>query len=310
MGMFMFNIVDRSSMILYILIILSTIFMLFILNRSLNVYDFNNSEGFTQSERFISKYDADIYDDFYNKVYDTINIPTTQMTTIFTAINTKMVDKYNDTFLDIGCGTGVVSNELYIAGFNVYGLDKSENMVEYCNIKFPELNVKQGDALEPMTYDKGTITHILCTDFTIYQIQDKSSFFRNCYFWLKPYGRIFIHLVDKSKYNPIPLFAKPNLITDIQKYSNTRVTNSDVDFVDYRYKSDVKINEETVILTETFIDSNTTHIRQNQQTLYVDSIKDILNTAQYSGFIVVGQFNMKENKNDEYQYIYILERPM
>lgn len=305
--MFFFGIANRSSLILYFLLILST---LFVINHMIFMKENHTHEGFAQSERFIAKYDADIYDDFYNNVYDTINIPTTQMSTIIAAINTKTPDKYNDIFLDVGCGTGTVLNELYKAGFNVYGLDKSESMVEYCNTKNPELNIKQGDALEPMAYDKGTITHILCTDFTIYQIQDKSVFFRNCYFWLKPYGRIFIHLVDTNKYNPVPLFAKPQLFADIQEYSNTRVTNSDVDFTDYRYKSDVKINDKTVILTETFIDSNTANIRQNQQTLYTESIKDILNTAQYSGFIVVGQLNMKESKNDEYQYIYILERPM
>jgi hypothetical protein len=70
--------------------------------------------------------------------------------------------------------------------------------------------------------------------------------------------------------------------------------DSEVDFVDYRYKSDVKIDK-TVILTETFVDSSTANIRQNQQTLYVDSVKDILNTA-HSGFIVTGQLNMKESK--------------
>jgi SAM-dependent methyltransferase len=292
---------------MYVLLILST---LFVVNHTMFLTERHTNEGFSQTDRFVAKYDADIYDEFYNKVYDTINVPTTQLKTVLAAINTKPPDKSNDVFLDVGCGTGTVLNELYDKGYNVYGLDKSESMVEYCIAKNPELNVKQGDALEPMVYDKGTITHILCTDFTIYQIEDKASFFRNCYFWLKPYGRIFIHLVDKHKYNPVPLFAKPQLFEDIQNYSTTRVTNSEVDFVDYRYKSDVKINDKTVILTETFVDSSTANIRQNQQTLYVDSVKDILNTAQYSGFIVTGQLNMKESKNDEYQYIYILERPM
>jgi hypothetical protein len=127
-------------------------------------------------------------------------------------------------------------------------------MVEYCIAK-PRTEREAGRRPEPMVYDKGTITHILCTDFTIYQIEDKASF-RNCYFWLKPYGRIFIHLVDKHKYNPVPLFAKPQLFEDIQNYSTTS-DNSEVDFVDYRYKSDVKINDKTVILTETFVDSST-----------------------------------------------------
>jgi cyclopropane fatty-acyl-phospholipid synthase-like methyltransferase len=56
-----------------------------------------------------------------------------------------------------------------------------------------------------------------------YHIPDRGQgeFFRNCYFWLKPYGRIFIHLVDKHKYNPVPLFAKPQLFEDIQNYSTT-----------------------------------------------------------------------------------------
>jgi hypothetical protein len=145
-----------------------------------------------------------------------------------------------------------------------------------------------------MVYDKGTITHILCG---FYHIPDRGQgeFFRNCYFWLKPYGRIFIHLVDKHKYNP----CRCSLNRSCSRTSRTiqpRVTNSEVDFVDYRYKSDVKINDKTVILTETFVDSSTANIRQNQQTLYVDSVKDILNTAQYSGFIVTGQLNMKESK--------------
>jgi hypothetical protein len=34
----------------------------------------HTNEGFSQTDRF-AKYDA-IYDEFYNKVYDTINVPT------------------------------------------------------------------------------------------------------------------------------------------------------------------------------------------------------------------------------------------
>jgi hypothetical protein len=85
--------------------------------------------------------------------------------------------------------------------------------------------------------------------------RDKASFFRNCYFWLKPYGRIFIHLVDKHKYNP----CRCSLNRSCSRTSRTiqpRVTTAG-DFVDYRYKSDVKINDKTVILTETFVDSST-----------------------------------------------------
>jgi hypothetical protein len=37
-----------------------------------------HTKGFSQTDRFVAKYDA-IYDEFYNKVYDTINVPTTQL---------------------------------------------------------------------------------------------------------------------------------------------------------------------------------------------------------------------------------------
>jgi hypothetical protein len=42
----------------------------------------------TPHKRGISLNDADIYDEFYNKVYDTINVPTTQLKRCW-LINTK-----------------------------------------------------------------------------------------------------------------------------------------------------------------------------------------------------------------------------
>jgi hypothetical protein len=79
--------------------------------------------------------------------------------------------------------------------------------------------VKQGDALEPMVYDKGTITHILCTDFTIYQIEDKASFLKLLFLAETVWSHLYSS--DKHKYNPVPLFAKPQLFEDIQNYSTT-----------------------------------------------------------------------------------------
>jgi hypothetical protein len=46
----------------------------------------HTNEGFSQTDRF-AKYDA-IYDEFYNKVYDTINVPHA-VKTVLAAINTK-----------------------------------------------------------------------------------------------------------------------------------------------------------------------------------------------------------------------------
>jgi hypothetical protein len=60
--------------------------------------------------------------------------------------------------------------------------------------------------------------------------------------------------------------------------------------------------------TETFVDKKTKHIRQNEQTLYMDTIENIEKMASSAGFIFHGKVNMKKCSNgDENQYLYILE---
>jgi hypothetical protein len=70
----MFGILDRSTVIMYVLLILST---LFVVNH--DVLDRTPHKRGSRKPTVLSLYDADIYDEFYNKVYDTINVPTTQL---------------------------------------------------------------------------------------------------------------------------------------------------------------------------------------------------------------------------------------
>ena len=184
-------------------------------------------------------------------------------------------------------------------------------MINVAQQKYPDIEAKHGNVLDSMSYDRGTFTHITCMNFTLYHFENKLVFFRNCYYWLAPNGYIILHLVNREKYNPIVPIAVPSIIDNPQKYSDKRITDAVVQFPGFSYKDSTNFlqnknaNDNRVIVTETFKDSTTTNIRQNELTLYMENIKDVLYIAQKCGFILQGNVSYK---NDEHQYIYILER--
>ena len=57
---------------------------------------------------------------------------------------------------------------------------------------------------------------------------------------------------------------------------------------------------------EKFQDKATKHIRQNEQTLQMETIEDILKMA--NGFTFKAKIDMKNCIDDENQFIYILEK--
>jgi hypothetical protein len=56
---------------------------------------------------------------------------------------------------------------------------------------------------------------------------------------------------------------------------------------------------------ETFTDSVTKHVRQNELTLYMENKDNIVKMAQNNGFLAHALINLP---NDDYQYIYVFER--
>ena len=81
-----------------------------------------------------------------------------------------------------------------------------------------------------------------------------------------------------------------------------------INFIDFEYQNshDFKTdNDKRVIIKETFTDASTKNIRQNELTLYMENIDEIVNIAKKCGFIPHAQIKLL---NDEHQYIYIFER--
>ncbi len=273
------------------------------------------NEGFTQNGRFVLKHNTDIYDDFYVNIYESVHPPVERTSYELKTICSITQASEKSVFLDVGSGTGYLVNELTDLGFQSYGIDKSKTMVDYSEQKYKNAVVKCGDVLDSMAYEKSTFSHILCLYFTIYEIPDKSLFFKNCYFWLQPGGYLILHLVDGEKYNPI------KKTKDMRPYEQTTSKNeisADYDYTDFKYKTTYSQSGQSgqssmvkqITITETFTDVQTEKIRQNELVLHMDTVDNIINLAKKYGFIPHGRIDLSKENGDKYQYIYILERSL
>jgi len=281
----------------YILLICSLILI------GLWYYKRKPTEGFQQQDRFILKTDQNIYDKFYSEIYDELWKPEDRVKyELDLIIKTIQPDKRFSRMLDVGCGTGSLLKELKKKGFQAKGIELSKAMSQRNNIS----DITHGDILEPMVFDRSDFTHIFCLDFTIYELEDKTQFFKNCYYWLQNNGYLVLHVVDPKKFNAIVPAARPPVLESIEQLGPTRITKTEIDFIDFIYSSDYIEAGENIIHKESFTDKQTHNIRQNETTLYID---DIWDKARNAGFIVKGAFSLIDGPSrDAAQQIVILER--
>jgi SAM-dependent methyltransferase len=265
------------------------------------------NEGFEQKAPFVLKNGNDIYDSFYAVVYDDLN--KTKERTEYECnkiIELTRPSTKNSVFLDVGSGTGHLVNDLTRLGYQAHGLDISKDMVEYSQKKFPDIQTKCGDVMDPLVYERLVFTHIMCMNYTIYHIKDKNLFFRNCYHWLMPNGFLILHLVDKENYNPLAPMSEHVTLKNATTYGNSRKTDSKIEFKDFDYVSSHEFKpDNSVMVKESFTDESTKHVRQNELILYMEDKNDIINMAQRNGFVAHALINLL---TDEYQYIYVFER--
>ena len=266
------------------------------------------SEGFTQKQPFVLKTDTDIYDEFYSEIYDELFRTDERVTHEIREIVKicQPVKSDNTVILDVGSGTGQIVNSLQNAGYNVHGIEKSDAMVKYSKNKYDTISIKHGCVLDPMSFEPSTFSHILSLYFTIYQFPNKSTFFTNCYTWLKPNGYLVLHLVDPNHFDAVIPAGRPSLIYNPQIYSDKRITNTEIIFRDFNYKATYNFDNTLVKFTETFKDNANGYVRQNEQTLYMSSVDDILKDARNHGFIAHGFATLDDN----HQYIYVFEKIM
>lgn len=283
-----------------------------ILNRILPSKRNNGTvEGFTQDAEFKSNTDiANIYDDFYASIYDHL---------VYNEVKNdyeigEIVDKTHITedsrVLDIGSGTGRHVGEFMAQNISAEGIDISPNMVAKAKENYPTATFKVGDIMDKSVYGPAQFTHITCLYFTIYYFQDKSTFFRNCIYFLQPGGYLIIHLANRDKFDPILPPGNPLVAISPQRYAKERITNTKIKFNDFDYESNFKVDKETNSATfvEKFKSDINGHVRKNEHTFFMESQEAILKQAQNVGFILDSKIDLLKVAY-EYQYLYILVKP-
>jgi len=271
-----------------------------------------NVDDGTGGRDFVTKRGLDVYDAFYASVYDDLVYDAKKVRFELAEIQRATnMDTTTAVVLDIGSGTGHHCGALNASGYDVTGLDQSTAMVARAQKRFPGLDFRVGDATAAMTFPPESFTHILCLYFTIYYIEDKPAFFQNCYNWLKPGGYLALHLVNRNKFDPIIAAANPLTMVSPQKYAKERITKSVVKFRDAQYRAefDYRPAEDYAEFDETFKSDATGHVRKNEHQLFMPSQRAILEMAQNAGFNLLGKIDMVVCQY-EYQYIYLLYRPM
>tara|TARA_X000001036_G_scaffold433961_1_gene472487 strand:+ start:3855 stop:4796 length:942 start_codon:yes stop_codon:yes gene_type:complete len=290
--------------------ILLGIIMIIILYLMLDLGPDRRESFITTNEKFVYKKGDKIYDTFYANIYDLLVFNQVKNDFEFSEFKDKTSPSSTSVILDIGSGTGHHVNKLVSKGYKAQGIDKSIHMVKTARKNYPNCTYDVGDVMDTLQYAPSTFTHITCYYFTIYYIKDKYTFFKNCYTWLMPGGYMMIHLVDRSKFNPILEAGDPLTLISPQKYAPKRITSTYVTFNDYDYKSNFRIDEsrDKGYMEEFFVDKTKEKAMKNEHELFMPTQKSILNMAKRAGFILDSKMDMVEVEY-EYQYLYVLQKP-
>jgi hypothetical protein len=101
---------------------------------------------------------------------------------------------------------------------------------------------------------------------------------------LTPHGLILVQFVDMQRFSTILPAAREFI--DLEKYATERITVNTTNFNSFTYENSYKFAENTVIVTETFVDKTNQYVRKNEQTLYIPSIDDSVKEFLACGFLV------------------------
>ena len=266
-------------------------------------------EGMTIEENVVYKEGNDLYDDFYANIYDYLVFNSVKNNYEVGIIINNSAPTSKSVIADIGCGTGHHVADLTAKNFKVIGIDISQAMIKEAKNKYPNSEFKLGNALDNSLFQQQYLTHILCLYFTVYYFKEKQQFFYNCMDWLMPGGFLFVHLVDREKFDPILPPGNPLYVVSPQKYAKERITKTKVTFNDFVYTSNFNFNKENDISTfDEKFKFNDGKIRKQQQKLYMEDTATIVNIAQECGFILHGKLDMVKCAYDN-QYLYIFVKP-
>jgi SAM-dependent methyltransferase len=245
-----------------------------------------NTEGFSQNERVVIKYDDDIYDSVYSELYKGLKIDENRIEYEIGSIINDTDATGKSFILDVGSGVGEHVALFNSKGIHATGVDKSKAMINKSKNIYPDYEFKNADVNGFGLYKPYTFTHITVLHNTVYEIEDKLRFFRNCFEWLMPGGYLMVHLVNRETFNP----------------NKNKSTQSNIS-----YKSKFNLSNDSGLLEETLKDGTHKTIK-NIFKLHMETRKNIINKAKKVGFIQDKIISLDPvYYNDE--YIYVLYKP-
>ena len=264
-------------------------------------------EGMVSKKSFTVFKGKAVYDDFYASVYDNLFYSKVKNRFEIGEIVNSSGPTTKAVILDIGSGTGHHVAGLQGAGYDVRGIDCSAAMIAASRMNYPDSNYIHEDATNSLAFDENTFTTITCLYFTIYEIENKVRFFESCAKWLKPGGRLIVHVVDLKSFRPTVPASEKILYLDPQDYTSNRITDSKVEFDTHSYSAKYKETEQGGRFTEVWTDAGG-GVRKHEHPVVIIPHREIIQAAQQAGFIVEGKTEMKEC---DYigQYLYTLVKP-
>jgi len=261
---------------------------------------------------------SSLYDAFFAQVYDELTQGSVRTQAEIGLLLHEWSKKGEDikTFevLDAGCGTGI--GVAALAKMNVkkvVGLDNANAMLTQAKTKtIPQTTLtddqkaivewRQADLIDPSAAAGGEFSHVSLLYFTVYYFNDKEALFRNLYYWTKPGGRLAVEVVNKHKFDPMLESATPWLGFSLQKYADSRITKSEVDFNKFKYIGEFDLQDPQAEFRETFRFKDG-KVRRQRHTLKMEDMNEIVGMAKAAGWEYLGYTDLTML---HLEYFYIL----
>jgi trans-aconitate methyltransferase len=103
--------------------------------------------------------------------------------------------KEDETILDLGCGTGDLTEKIALSGAKVIGIDKSAEMLSVAKEKFPNINFQQSDAIN---FELNHQFDAIFSNAALHWILDKEQVIGQIFRHLKTGGRLVTEFGGKG----------------------------------------------------------------------------------------------------------------
>ncbi|HEY4110057.1 class I SAM-dependent methyltransferase [Puia sp.] len=152
-----------------------------------------------------TKWNAGLYDDKHNFVFkfgeDVVQL---------------LAPQQGERILDLGCGTGYLTNLIAQAGARVIGIDHSASMIGRAAAAYPDLDFR---VLSATSFHFDTPFDAVFSNATLHWVLDKEQAIDNIYKALRPGGRFILEMGGKGNVEEI-VVATRKVLTRHGYYSN------------------------------------------------------------------------------------------